>query len=76
MLRCEPVVDAEHAVSAAVGQDAAQIVVAVEIPEHPTSTVKEHEQTEIVSSAWPIEPRRDTTGVQILRVVNRFRGWT
>ena len=68
----QAVVDAQHAMAAAVGQDAAEVVVGLEVAEHPAASVEEDQQAEIVAIVRPVQPRRDAVGIDIVRVVNRF----
>ena len=53
---CQSVVDAEHGVTAAVGQDAAQVVVRVDVADDPAASMEEHQQTELRVVARAIEP--------------------
>ena len=70
----ESIVDAEHAMSAAIGDGAAHVLVRFEIAKDPTAAVQIHEQPEIHLGARAIQPGRYPAGVEIADLVNEFGG--
>jgi hypothetical protein len=60
-------------VTAAVGQDATQVVVGVEVAEHPPSPVQEHEETEIFAIVRSVQPSGHTARVEISDLMDRLR---
>ena len=71
----QSVVDTQHRLAAAVGQDAAEVVVCLQVAEHPSATVQEHQQAEVVAIVRSVEPGRHAAGIEIARVMDRFRRW-
>ena len=69
----QPVVDAQHGMPTAVGQDAAQVVVSLEVAEHPATAMEEHEQAEVVAVVGAIQTGGHSTGIDVAGLVNRFR---
>ena len=57
---------------AAVGQDAAQVVVGLEVAEDPAATVEEHEQPRSVAIARRYSRAGTPTGIDITGLMNRF----
>jgi hypothetical protein len=68
----QPVVDAENRVATAVREDATEVVVRVEVAQHPSAAVEEDEHTESVTVVGSIQARRHATCIDIAALVNRF----
>ena len=74
MLGRQPVVDREYGVATLVGERPREVVVRLEVAEHPAAAVQEDEQPEARLGARPVEARGDASGVDVANLRERDGG--
>ena len=72
MLRSQPIVDAQHGLIAAVGEDATDVVMRVEIADHPSAAVEEDQQAEVVAVVRSVQANGHAVCVEIASVMDRL----